>query len=78
MRAVQGHTVLAQGGGQRVAQLPVVVVADRAEGALGVDDHRHDGVGARGARDLGEVADLAGQGERQVDTHDGAHLTAFE
>lgn len=63
------NVVLRQGLCERLTQLPVLVVAAGTVRAVGVDDHRDDGLGAGRRGDLGQMTDPCEQLLGEVDAH---------
>ena len=67
-----------QCGGQCLGQLPVVLVAHRAQRPLGVDDHRDHGVGRGPGDHPREPVRFVGHRVGQVDAHHRAHLPTLD
>lgn len=74
----QRDVALGQLLAQRRAQLPVFLVAHRARGAVGVDDHRDRGLRVGRGGNLRELPDAISELGRQVDTQHRAQFAVAD
>ena len=78
MRCPQQNAALGQRLPQRVAELPIFLVASRTLRAVGVHDHCDRGIGFGCRRDLSEMLDPVEQPDTEVNPHDGPQLAVLQ